>query len=110
MDTGSWVTTTTKKSYAAAAKTMGISILGRNSGRGECGRGDAMQRPLERVNMLRYGSLVCLSNLSHAAIDAEFRTGDEAAFVAREKQGGGRDLFGPAESAQRNEQHVYASP
>jgi hypothetical protein len=44
-----------------------------------------------------------LSSLSHAAVDAEFHAGDEAAFVAREKQGGGRDLFGPAEAAQRNE-------
>ena len=43
--------------------------------------------------------LVYLSNLSHAAVDAEFRAGDEAAFVAREKQGGGRDLFGSAEAA-----------
>ena len=44
-----------------------------------------------------------LSNLSHAAVDAEFRPSDEAAFVAREEQDGGRDLFGPAEASQRNE-------
>lgn len=46
--------------------------------------------------------LFVLLNLGHAAVDAKFGTGDEAALVGRQKQRRCGDLLGLAHAAERN--------